>query len=105
MRAPTATHEGVWIGLDLGTQSVRALAVTGAGAVLGSSTEKLISRRAGPRHEQDPERWWHAVAAASREALHTIAPASVRGVAVDATSGTVLLIDRRRQPAHRRADV
>ena len=83
----------VWVGLDLGTQSVRALAVTADGTVAGSGSRKLTGRRDGPRHEQDPDDWWHAVAAASRDALREVRPAAVRGVAVDATSGTVLLVD------------
>ena len=83
----------VWVGLDLGTQSVRALAVTADGTVAGSGSRKLTGRRDGPRHEQDPDDWWHAVAAASRDALREVPPAAVRGVAVDATSGTVLLVD------------
>ena len=97
MPSPT-DRDDVWMGLDLGTQSVRALAVNGAGAVHGTGTHKLQSRREGPRHEQDPEQWWQAVATASREALREVAPGSVRGVAVDATSGTVLLVDQRGDP-------
>lgn len=82
---------GVWVGVDLGTQSVRALAVTGDGQVVGAGAEKLTSHRDGPRHEQDPAEWWRAVAASCRLALRDVPPAAVRGVAVDATSGTVLL--------------
>ena len=103
--AAAGVSDEVWVGLDLGTQSVRALAVTGGGIVVGTGTQKLTSRRDGPRHEQDPEQWWQAVAAASREALRDVAPGGVRGVAVDATSGTVLLTDRDGDPADRRADV
>jgi D-ribulokinase len=95
---PPGLSDEVWIGLDLGTQSVRAMAVTGNGTVVGAGTHKLTSDRDGPRHEQDPEQWWQAVAAASREALHDVDPAAVRGVAVDATSGTVLLVDHRGNP-------
>jgi len=87
------TSDGVWVGLDLGTQSVRALVVTGNGQVLGAGTQKLTSRRVGPRHEQDPEHWWRAVAAASAQALRDVPADSVTGVAVDATSGSVLLMD------------
>ncbi|MGW0810550.1 FGGY-family carbohydrate kinase [Nonomuraea sp. NPDC002799] len=83
----------VWIGIDLGTQSVRAMAVTGDGEVLGSASRALTSRRDGPRHEQDPEEWWRELAAATREALRDVPPSRVAGVAVDATSGTVLLAD------------
>ncbi|MEU8248041.1 FGGY family carbohydrate kinase [Nonomuraea sp. NPDC048916] len=88
----------VWIGIDLGTQSVRAMAVTGTGQVLGAASRALTSRRDGPRHEQDPEQWWRELAAATREALRDVPPGRVEGVAVDATSGTVLLTDRDGDP-------
>lgn len=84
----------VWVGLDLGTQSARVLAVTGAGHVVGCGSRQLTSVRDGKRHEQDPHRWWQAVAAACTEALRDAQPGAVNGVAVDATSGTVLLMDR-----------
>jgi len=88
----------VWLGLDLGTQSVRALAVTASGEIVGAGTQPLASRRSGVRHEQDPEAWWQAVAAASSEAMQTLRPGAVRGVAVDATSGTILLVDHAGKP-------
>ncbi|NUW42180.1 FGGY-family carbohydrate kinase [Nonomuraea rhodomycinica] len=88
----------VWIGVDLGTQSVRAMAVAADGQVLGAASRSLTSRRDGPRHEQDPEQWWEELAAATREALDGVAPERVRGVAVDATSGTILLADRAGRP-------
>lgn len=92
------TNETIWIGLDLGTQSVRALAVNAAGDVLGSGTRKLTSHRNGPRHEQDPEKWWTTLSAAAAEALHGLEHCRVGGVAVDATSGTILLADAHGSP-------
>lgn len=88
----------VWLGLDLGTQSVRALAVSATGEVLGVGSQRLTSRREGPRHEQDPEEWWSAIAAACRIALKDLPPESIHGVAVDGTSGTILLIDHAGRP-------
>ncbi|MEO3870583.1 FGGY family carbohydrate kinase [Nonomuraea sp. B12E4] len=82
-----------WIGIDLGTQSVRALAVSGDGQVLGTASRPLTSHRDGPRHEQDPEQWWRELAAATREALRDVPPGRIEGVAVAATSGTILLTD------------
>lgn len=79
---------GVWVGIDLGTQSVRALAVTGDGQVAGMGSAPLTSHRDGPRHEQDPEQWWQAVSLACRQAVPS---GTVHGVAVDGTSGTILL--------------
>ncbi|WP_327106330.1 FGGY-family carbohydrate kinase [Nonomuraea glycinis] len=88
----------VWIGIDLGTQSVRAMAVDGSGQVLGAASRALTSHRDGPRHEQDPEQWWEELAAATREALAGVPASRIAGVAVDATSGTVLLTDGHGDP-------
>ncbi|POX47568.1 carbohydrate kinase [Streptomyces sp. Ru71] len=85
--SPDAVH----LGLDLGTQSARAVAVDGTGRVVGAASRPLTGRRDGPRHEQDPEQWWSALSAACREALAGVEAGRVRDVAVDATSGTVLL--------------
>ena len=92
--ATTNPSDAAWLGLDLGTQSVRAMLVAGDGAVLGVGSHKLTSHRNGPTHEQSPDEWWQAIAAACRQALDA-RPAGmpIGGVAVDATSGTVLLVD------------
>ncbi|MFD8284253.1 FGGY-family carbohydrate kinase [Streptomyces solisilvae] len=87
--SPDAVH----LGLDLGTQSVRAVAVDGTGTLLAAASRPLTSHRDGVRHEQDPERWWSAAGDACREALSGIDNRRVRDMAVDATSGTVLLAD------------
>ncbi|RST19208.1 carbohydrate kinase [Streptomyces sp. WAC05374] len=92
------TADAVHLGLDLGTQSARAVAVDGTGRLLAAASRPLTGHRDGARHEQDPEQWWSALAGACREALRGIAPERVRGLAVDATSGTVLLADERGRP-------
>jgi D-ribulokinase len=87
-------RKSAWLGLDLGTQSVRAMVVSDAGETLAVGSHKLTSRRDGPRHEQDPEEWWRATAAACRGALTALsAGLTIEGVAVDGTSGTILLVD------------
>ncbi len=106
-----------WLGVDLGTQSVRAVLVggpdaaaagigagagarsrtgdgAGAGAVLGRGAAPLRSRRWDDgRHEQDPESWWTAVADATRQALAQSGAVEIDGVACCGTSGTVLLVE------------
>jgi D-ribulokinase len=84
----------MWLGFDLGTQSVRAMAVSESGHVLGQSAQPLNSRRYGARHEQNPEDWWRAVVRASRAVLTDLPASSIRGLAVAGTSGTILLCDR-----------
>ncbi|MXM61931.1 carbohydrate kinase [Streptomyces sp. HUCO-GS316] len=92
----TDEHGGgdmAWLGIDLGTQSVRALLVGGDGAVLGSGAVPLAGHRDAMRHEQDPGAWWEAVRVASRAALAGRPPVPIGGLAVCGTSGTVLLTD------------
>nr|WSZ94506.1 FGGY family carbohydrate kinase [Streptomyces sp. NBC_00857] len=86
------------MGVDLGTQSVRVLAVTDDGQVLGRGSVPLAGHREGDRHEQLPPDWWEGVVGAMRQALRTLSAARVRGVAVCATSGTVLLTDSHGAP-------
>ena len=87
--------EALWLGIDLGTQSVRVLAVDEEGTIHGKGSHPLASKRDGSRHEQDPEEWWRAVVIASKAALQGLRAEAIRGVAVDATSGTILLLDER----------
>jgi sugar (pentulose or hexulose) kinase len=86
------------MGVDLGTQSVRALAVTDGGHVLGRGSAPLSGHRDQDRHEQLPSDWWEGVGSAIRRALRSLSASRVRGVAVCSTSGTVLLTDSRGTP-------
>lgn len=67
--------------------------VTGTGEVAALGSHPLTSRRDGPRHEQTPHEWWNAVATACRTAVAQVNAGAIRALAVDATSGTVLLAD------------
>jgi sugar (pentulose or hexulose) kinase len=79
----------LWVGVDLGTQSVRALAVDSAGETVASARRPLRGTRSGNRHEQDPGTWWTLTAEAL--AALDLGGREVGAVAVCATSGTVLL--------------
>ena len=94
MNAYDIGEGSIWLGFDLGTQSVRAVAVSETGRVLGLGFHPLTSRRDGLRHEQNPEDWWHAITCACRAALTGLPATSIKGMAVDGTSGTILLVDR-----------
>lgn len=88
-------NQRAWIGVDLGTQSVRALAVAEDGAPLGVASRPLHSTRDGARHEQDPSSWWSTAADALAEVSAGLATGTeVGGVAVDATSGTIAVLER-----------
>ena len=82
------------LALDLGTSSVKALVIDGAGAVHGSASAGYpVSRPRPGWAEQDPEAWWRAAVAATREAV-AVAGAAVRVTGIGLSGqmhGTVLL--------------
>ncbi|HZQ55348.1 MAG TPA: FGGY family carbohydrate kinase [Bryobacteraceae bacterium] len=88
----------VWIGIDLGTQSVRVMAVDETGSVLAMSSQPLTARRSGREHTQNPDEWWSAVCTCCKQVMSRVAAERVGGLAVDATSGTILLIDQHLRP-------
>ncbi|MGH3730319.1 MAG: FGGY-family carbohydrate kinase [Micromonosporaceae bacterium] len=93
MGQPRRAGRPAWLGIDLGTQSVRAAVIADDGTRLGTGSVPLTSHRTDGRHEQQPETWWQATAGACRQALTAAGPVTVRGLACCATSGTVLLVE------------
>lgn len=88
-----------FIGIDLGTSGVRAIAIDSAGTIL---TESAITLPA-PLHqgvaiEQQAALWWDAVARTLDALTTRLDPATIRAIAVDGTSGTVLLTDPQGTP-------
>ncbi|WP_405062646.1 FGGY-family carbohydrate kinase [Kribbella sp. NBC_01505] len=85
-----------WIGIDLGTQSVRAVLVDPDGEVLARASRPLTSFREGVRHEQDPQQWLDAV-----DACLVDIGGVPTGIAICSTSGTFLLTDPAGRPLTR----
>ncbi|TFC06922.1 carbohydrate kinase [Cryobacterium adonitolivorans] len=86
----------LWLGVDLGTQSVKVSVVDDVGLVHAAASAPLASTRNGPRHEQDPRAWVGQTRTAMAAALTTLTPADrarIRGVAMCATSGTIATVD------------
>lgn len=92
----------VYLGVDVGTQGVRAAAMESGG--------ELISQRSVPfslngnRQEQSPTVWWESMIACL-QSLHAdlrsaAASGRIRSLAVTSTSGTVLPLDKAEQPLH-----
>lgn len=95
----SATDDDLLVGIDLATADARVAVADAAGRILARAEAPLAPpHRPRPGvSEQDARSWWPAVARALREALADL-PGVVRGVAVSATSGTVVLADGRGEP-------
>lgn len=85
-----------WLGIDLGTSSVRALLLDERGEVLGvqSRAHPIISSRPGFA-EQDPEQWWVLTAAAVRDVLAgcDLSGADVQGVGLSGQMHGLVTLD------------
>lgn len=81
------------LGLDFGTQSVRAALVTPDGRIVAFGTSPLDTAYPKPAWaEQSPAQWWQGAAAAVRSALEKAraTPQHIRGIGLDTTACTVV---------------
>jgi len=96
----SATQE-LFLGIDLGTGGVRAVAAAASGRVVAQASVDLPPSPAHPvpeGHEQDPEAWWRALCAATGRLMGDLRGAglsaeALQGLAVDGTSGTLVCVD------------
>ena len=87
----------MFIGLDIGTSSVKAVLTDREGAIIGQADAPLTVSRPKPDwSEQDPEHWWEATLAAT-DALAAAHPSEVAATAGLGLSGQMhgaTLLDR-----------
>jgi len=96
----------LFVGIDLGTSGVRAMAVGADGRIAATASVPLAPEVVAPqpgRHEQPPLAWWRAVGQACSGLVAELDRAGVSrdrlaAVCVDGTSGTVVALDRAGEP-------
>jgi xylulokinase len=89
-----------YLGIDIGTSSVKAMLVDSRGLSRGSAGSEYPSRYPGPGQvEQDPEDWYRGAAEAVRRLLAEsgVAPGEVAGIGICGTSHAPILLDRRKR--------
>jgi sugar (pentulose or hexulose) kinase len=82
----------LFIGIDIGTSGCRACAINEAGVIAGKEAIAF------PADEQGPKGGWQAVLAVLQGLLANLDKRRIAAIAVDGTSGTVLLTDEVGQP-------
>ena len=91
--------EALFIGIDLGTSGCRAMAIDADGQLRADASTVLAKPiRDGAKAEQSPDLWWQAVRETLAILLSKFSPGSVKALAVDGTSGTLLLTDDQGEP-------
>ncbi len=84
------------LGIDGGTESLRAGVYDAAGRCLASASEAYDTHfSSGARAEQDPEDWWRALGAAVRGAVARsgLDAAAIGAMAIDTTCCSVVALD------------
>lgn len=85
----------VYVGVDLGTSSLKAVAVAADGAVLASTRADYPTARPEPdAAEQDPQDWWLALDRAVGDLVTGVASACWRGIGLSAMLPTLVRADR-----------
>ncbi len=89
------------LGLDVGTQGLRAALVDLKGRTVSYGVAPIETRYPRPTWaEQDPSQWWEAARSAVRQALDQgdIRPDQVKGIGLDCTACTVLACTEAGEP-------
>ena len=89
----------VFVGLDLGTSGCRGCAIDEAGRIVGERSTRILPPAArGPRLEQDAEPWWAAACEVLGALTASLPEGTIRAIAVDGTSGTLIATDAAGSP-------
>lgn len=88
-----------FIGIDVGTSSIKALLVDMDGKVLASSNPEYSFQTPAPlQAETDPRVWWDATCQALKELLATEEPQSITGIGLTGQMHGLVLLDAKGNP-------
>ena len=94
----TPSAAPLFLGIDLGTSSVKALAVDSTGMIQGQGGGEYPILHPQPTHaEQDPAAWWQAVVQAVRQATATFDSRAIAAIGITGQMHGTVLLDARKQ--------
>lgn len=96
---PRSGDSPAYLGIDLGTSSVKAVLVDPDGETIATARERLAIVAEHPlQAEQDAETWWQSSASAVRECLAAAPNAHVRSVGLTGQKHALLALDEDHRP-------
>jgi sugar (pentulose or hexulose) kinase len=91
--------EELFLGIDVGTSGCRAMAVDRHGRLGGQAAVPIAApNRRASAIDQDPAIWWQGVEQVLADLLGECDRRAIKAIAVDGTSGTLLLTDKAGTP-------
>ncbi len=85
-----------FIGIDVGTSSIKALLVDSSGKVLAAANPEYPFQTPAPlQAETDPEVWWDATCRALRDLLKETSPESISGIGLTGQMHGLVILDGR----------
>jgi len=98
-RSLVTPADRLYLGIDLGTSGCRAIAIDCDGNVIAECALPFQpGKHDGYTHEQDPRHWWDITQKVLITLLNHVDADKVHSIAVDGTSGTLLLCDKQGKP-------
>ncbi len=92
-------EDALVLGIDVGTSAVRCVAVDAQDSIVAQARQPLPPPLVtGSRVTQDPRLWWDATETAVMQTVAAVSAERIAAIAVDGTSGTVLLTDAQGTP-------
>jgi len=90
----------MFVGIDIGTSSVRCTAIDSSKDIIASTRADLPAPETPQPgwFQQQPALWWQAVRQCLKALANQLPENSIQALAVDGTSSTVLLVDKNNQP-------
>ena len=93
------TSSPLFVGIDVGTSGIRAIAIDNHQHVCAEvSTELESPIQDGSAIEQDPQLWWSALCDVLKTLVSKVDPQNIKTLCLDGTSGTVLLCNEKGEP-------
>ncbi|MDH5357478.1 MAG: FGGY-family carbohydrate kinase [Gammaproteobacteria bacterium] len=92
-------NNNAWIGIDLGTSGCRAIAIDATAKIIAQSQQPLANTFSTPPcSEQNPDTHWQLVKQVLQQLTAQCQGFEIKAIAVDATSGSILITDHQGKP-------